>query len=409
MRRQGGALGWAGRAGKIGRGGRAGKIGRVDRVGSMLDDAAPAPVQAPLSAPPYQGPQRDTPSTPFHLYVAPGGSDSAAGSIGAPFKTIARAARAALPGTTIHVAAGDYAGGIKTSASGSAEARIYYVSSTRWGARIVPPATSRSDVAWDNRGSYVDIVGFRVDGRGARAGAAWTHGIYNGGSYAMIRHNWVHDIAGTAACTSGGGSAIGVDSYYRGIGSAVIGNLVHDIGPPGCRFVHGIYISTSGTVLNNVVYRVAAAAIHLWHDARNVIVANNTVVASSTGIVVGGGDFYHTLGPNNHTVVANNIVYDNQMGIVEQGQTGAGNRYLNNQVFQNAMYNFRLKRGMAHSGTVCAAPRFVAYTRSGTPDLRLDGAAQYAAKGAPGYAPPDDFDGKARKGADGPDIGAFQY
>jgi hypothetical protein len=132
----------------------------------------------------------------------------------------------------------------------------------------------------------------------------------------------VHDIATAVRCTSGGGSGIGVDSYYKGKDSEVIGNRVHDIGPPGCRWMQGIYVNTPATVRDNVVYRVAEAGIHLWHDANRVLVVNNTVVASNTGIVVGGGDFYHTQGPNDHTQVLNNIVFDNRYGILEQGKTG---------------------------------------------------------------------------------------
>ena len=111
--------------------------------------------------------------------------------------------------------------------------------------------------AWDNRGNYIDIVGFDVDGSATQSGKPWTHGIYTGGSYSVIRNNHIHHIATRVACTSAGGSAIGVDSYYNGVQSDVVSNLVHDIGPAGCRYVQGIYISTSGTVKNNVVYRVA--------------------------------------------------------------------------------------------------------------------------------------------------------
>lgn len=67
--------------------------------------------------------------------------------------------------------------------------------------------------------------------------------------------------------------------------------------------------------MNNVVYRVAETGIHLWHDARNVIITNNTVTTSNTGIVVGGGNFYFVSGPNDHTAVYSNIVYDNKMAI----------------------------------------------------------------------------------------------
>jgi hypothetical protein len=191
--------------------------------------------------------------------------------------------------------------------------------------------------------------------------------------------------------------------------SDIVGNLVHDIGPVGCRFIQGIYVSTSGTVKNNIVYRIGEAAIHLWHDATNVIITNNTVTASHTGIIVGGGDFYHTSGPNNNTIVSNNIVYDNAMGISEQGATGTANRYTNNLVYQNSTYNYSLKNGLTHTGTISAAPGFVSYTRTGTPDLHIMSTSPAVGKGTATNAHPTDFDGKPRNSATGFDIGAYQH
>jgi hypothetical protein len=349
-----------------------------------------------------------------HLYVAPAGKDTNIGSETAPFLTIARAAQAATPGTIVHVAPGDYEGGIKTQTSGSITpgGRITYQSTERWGAKIVPPADparATTDVAWDNRGNYVDIVGFEIDGSRYQGGIKWTTGIYSGGSYDTIRHNHVHHIATDVACTSAGGSGIGVDSYYRGIMSDVIGNSVHDIGPAGCRFVQGIYFNTPGTVRNNIVYRVAAAGIHLWHDASNVVIVNNTVAGSNTGIVVGGGDYYYTKGPNDHTYVFNNIVFDNKMGIFEQGATGKNNRYRNNLVFQNKVVDWRLLNGLEHQGTVTEAPAFVAYSRSGTPDFRLAANSPAIGKGLVAQADPVDFHGKPRTAQTGVDLGALQH
>ncbi|WP_313172484.1 DUF1565 domain-containing protein, partial [Massilia oculi] len=100
------------------------------------------------------------PTTPNNFYVSPTGSDTAAGTKAAPFKTLARAAKAATKaGTTVFVAPGTYAGGIRTTASGTASSRIYWVSTTKWGAKIVPPANSTNKTAWDNRGNYVSIIG----------------------------------------------------------------------------------------------------------------------------------------------------------------------------------------------------------------------------------------------------------
>ena len=370
---------------------------------------AAAPQEAAALAPTTATPQLAIPATTYKLYVAPNGNDSAAGTASAPFKTLARAARSTRAGTTVYVAPGTYDGGVKTTVHGTAGARIYYVSTTKWGAKIVPPASSANKVAWDNRGSYVDIIGFQVDGTTPQAGTRWASGIYNGGSYDMIRENWVHHIAHNVACTSAGGSAIGVDSYYNGVKTDVIGNLVHDIGPAGCRYVQGIYISTSGTVKNNVVYRVAEGAIHLWHDANNVIITNNTVAASNTGIIVGGGDFYHTSGPSDYNAVYNNIVYDNKMGISEQGKTGRNNTYRNNLVFQNSTYNWKLNNGLTHSATITSSPLLVAYSRTGTPNLKLSTSSPAIGRGTSAQALAYDFLERPRNTSTGFDVGAYQH
>lgn len=342
------------------------------------------------------------------LYVSPKGLDSNPGTSDRPFRSLARAARAVTAGTTVYVAPGEYSGGIRTNASGRADARITYVSTTKWGARIVPPQNSQTKVAWDNRGDYVDVVGFEIDGRIYREGVRWTHGIYNGGSYDSIRNNYVHHIARNVTCTPGGGAAIGIDSYYRGVRSDAISNLVHDIGPAGCPYIQGIYFSTSGSVKNNVIYRVAEAGIHLWHDANNVVITNNTVTASNTGIIVGGGNFYHTKGPNDHTLVYSNIVYDNKMGISEQGRTGANNSYRNNLVYRNELFNWSLKNGLTHSGTVSSPPLFVGEDAS-VPNLKPSRSSPAVGQALPTHAASTDFEGRSRNSRTGYDIGAYQH
>ena len=306
-----------------------------------------------------------------HLHVAPNGSDSNPGTRAEPFRTLARAAQVVTPGTTVHVAPGIYSGGVRTTASGTLEARIIFQSTERWGAKIVPPLDARQSAAWDNRGNYVDIIGFEIDGTQYQSGMKWLSGIYNGGSHNGVHGNRIHHIGNDVPCEPKGGSGIGIDSYYKGVDVAVTGNHVHDIGPPGCRHMHGIHVSTTASVRGNVVYRVSGAGIHLWHDANRVTVRGNTVAASGTGIVVGGGDFYHSKGPNDHTHVSNNIVYDNDNGILEQGAIGRHNSFRNNLVYQNAGDDWKLSPGREHVGSISAPPQFVEYSASGTPDFRL--------------------------------------
>jgi len=349
------------------------------------------------------------PTTPNNFYVSPTGSDTAAGTKAAPFKTLARAAKAVTKaGTTVFVAPGTYAGGFKTTANGTAANRIYWVSTTKWGARIVPPASSTNNSAWDNRGHYVSIIGFDVDGSKLGSGTKWVHGIYTGGSYNVIEGNRVHHMATTIPCNSAGGSAIGVDSYYKGVKGDVIGNVVHDIGPAGCTYVQGIYHSTSGTIKNNIVYRVGSAAIHLWHDATDIQIVNNTVSSSVFGIIVGGGDFYFTKAGANNVHVHNNIVYDNKYGISEQGTTGKGNTYKNNLVTKNTTYNFQLRNSLTHTGTISSEPLFAGYSRTAAlPNYKLSTSSPAIGRGLATYAPKDDIDGKARGSAI--DLGAYQH
>lgn len=368
-------------------------------------DAADAQAGEPAGT----NPAAQADQTATVLYVAQTGVDSNPGTEQRPFRSIIRAARATRPGSKVLVAPGVYEGGFRTTVSGTAHARIVFLSTSKWGARIIPPEYSPNKTAWDNRGSHVDIVGFELDGSKYQGGKKWVQGIYSGGSYVSIRNNHVHHIGQDAGCTRAGGAAIGVDSFYHGVRADVIANLVHDIGPAGCRFVQGIYVSTSGRIKNNVIYRVAEGGIHLWHDASNVIITNNTVTQSNTGIIIGGGNYYYSTGPNDNTVVYSNIVYDNRMGISEQGQTGRNNSYRNNLVFQNAVYDWRLKNGLTHTGTVSAAPLFVDSARSSNPTLKLSPVSPAVGRATPVYAESIDFAGRPRDAKAGYDIGALQH
>lgn len=322
-----------------------------------------------------------------HLYVAPSGSDSNPGTRDEPFRTLTRAAQAATPGTTVHVAPGTYFGGVRTATHGTAEARIVFESTERGGARLVPPLDSRQPAAWDNRANYLDIVGFEIDGGQYQSGMKWLSGIYNAGSHNGIHHNHIHHVGNDVPCEAKGGAGIGIDSYYKGNDAEVVGNHVHDIGPPECRYMHGIYVSTTASVRDNIIYRAAGAGIHLWHDASHVTIRGNTVAACGTGIVVGGGDFYHGKGPNDHTHTINNIVYDNGHGILEQGATGANISYRHNLVFQNAGGDWKLAAGRRHTGTVSAQPQFADYSRGiATPDFRLQPGSPAIGKGLPADA-----------------------
>ena len=107
-------------------------------------------------------------------YVATTGSDSNDGkSAGSAFLTIPHAASVAQPGDTVSVASGDYPGSFTITCSGTSGAPITIKSETKWGARIVVPASNAahqwgiivgSSGADGSVGAYVTLDGFDVDG-----------------------------------------------------------------------------------------------------------------------------------------------------------------------------------------------------------------------------------------------------
>ncbi len=342
-----------------------------------------------------------------HLYVEPGGSDDNAGTHHAPFRTIARAANAATPGTTVHVAPGIYRENIKTHVHGTAAARIRYVSDIKWAAKIIGTGT---EAMWANKGHYTDIIGFDISGSGRM-------GIANHASHTLVAGNYVHRLSISGGCTSGGGAGI-VNTNYDGSDGDIVGNVVHDIGVPGqCNQVQGLYSSNrGGRIVNNIVFRVSSYGIHLWHAADRVLIANNTVFANGAvgmgGGILLGAEAGQGAGVLSHTKVINNIVYDNPAASIREycytGQEciGPNNIVANNLVHRNGS-GISLRAGSA-IGTVTGDPQFLNYRPNGIGNYRLKRGSPAIGMGLRQCAPLIDIDNAARPRWLAPDLGAYQ-
>jgi hypothetical protein len=322
--------------------------------------------------------------------------------------TIARADSLAGPGTTIHVAPGVYqvsapssgSAGIKTNKSGTSSARIKFVSEVKWGAKIVMSGTG---IAWDSKGSYVDIDGFDITGSGRL-------GILAEGGNLTINNNFVHDLMISGGCNGSGGAAIDTAGP---LGNAVInGNVVRNIGerfvaPGNCNTVQGIYISNQNNIVtNNIVSGVAAVGIHQWHGATASTIVNNTVFHSKEGILIGQGDRGATSTGSQDNYVANNIVYDNKIyGIIEFGKVGGNNRYVTNLVHSSGT-NWKVK-GVV-SAPLSGDPLFVNYQADGSGNYRVQSNSPTIGAGASTYVVSTDIDGVSRQGEKS-DLGAYEY
>jgi parallel beta-helix repeat protein len=313
----------------------------------------------------------------------------------------------------VHVGPGNYSGAITTSTSGTATARIRFISDQQWGAVI---RASSVDIIWTNLGDYVDIEGFDIAGNDP----ATCNGIINYASYVRIIGNNVHDVGHDAtACTYGAG--IVNHQNDAGHDDDVIGNLVHDVGDfsKASSLQHGIYhANLRGHIWNNLVYRCAGWGIHLWHAANQVTISSNTVFNNNYGgILIGDGDDpggFPAGVVDDYTVVSNNIVYRNGLisgasgyGIEEYGATGTHNQYLNNLVYQNGPADWRLQNGITSVATISADPQFVSYQASGGGDYHLQPGSPGIATGTSVGAPTIDIAGSLRP-TSSPDIGVYQ-
>jgi hypothetical protein len=340
------------------------------------------------------------------IYVSPSGSDSNPGTQTRPVKTITRADALASAGSTIHVAAGTYYvsapskdnAGIITRKSGTASARIRFVSDVKWGAKIVVSGTG---ITWDSRGSYVDIDGFQITGSGR-------HGLLASGAYLTFKNNYIHDLTVSGGCNGSGGAAI---DTYGPVGNVVIDrNVVRNIGYRyigACNTIQGIYIANANNVVtNNIVSGVAMAGIQQWHGATASTIVNNTTFHNKIGILLGQGDAGTTTGSANN-YVANNIVYDNvAYGVIEMGKMGGNNRYANNLVARSGT-SWKVKGYV--TGSISSDPLFRNYLANGTGDYRVYSSSPAIDRGTSTKAPTIDFAGVARPRGAAVDVGAYEY
>jgi hypothetical protein len=344
-----------------------------------------------------------------HSYhVAPSGSDLGDGSPTRPWRSIQRAADAVKPGDSVNVLPGDYHESVSIRRGGTESARIRFVSTTRWGARI-----RYSGPGWhiiQVQASYVDVEGFDVSDPD-RTGASRVHqGIYVGRKSAdttgvRILGNHVHGVRAAGCEDTNGGAGINDTGLYN----AITNNYVHHIGlltDTGCNLVHGIYISDTGSrVENNIVHNNQGCGIHAYHQPRDAVIVNNLSFHNGTcGLVVGGAKGFMARG----ILVANNILYDNlRFGVYENG-SAVGNTFRNNLVFRNPT-NLGIGSASSVVGTLVADPRFVSYQPDGSGDYRLQASSPAIDAGSADRAPAIDFDRVARPQGAAVDMGPYEF
>lgn len=336
-----------------------------------------------------------------NYYVSINGADSAAGTQTAPWRTIAKGLLMVRPGDTLNVGPGSYGETVTANVDGTATARIRYVSTTKWGAKLKEFVLNRTD--------YTDLVGFDLDWGNnttpTNAGSC-RGGIYDdGGQHNKILNNRITSSQCSGIDTTGSTAA----GSYIGVDTEVTGNVIHHTGTS--TLTHGIYFAHPvGTIKNNIIYDVPGGyGIHLWHNPKDIVISSNLVFGGTVGsgaIVVGAGDF--TGAKVDNVLVANNIFRNNRICQYENGSTGTNIRWRNNVCFANTSNTDRIQTGNS-SGKLTSDPRHVNFQLNGTGDYHLAADSPAIDSGISEGAPTTDIAGATRPQGAGFDRGPYEF
>ncbi len=308
------------------------------------------------------------------LFVSTSGNDANAGTLAAPFRTLARAAVVAQPGDTVSVRGGVYNATTSISSKGTAAARIAFRSYP--GEKAILDGTglgSTTNVVNLSRTEYVDFVGFEVRNapyiginvRNARSTKVWANEVHHsvrdaiyvsadsmGGTvdaiiednvaYNNVLENTAHAMnggwAGTIVVSKTNGATVRNNTVYQNDGEAIIVNLTDNAVVTGNvlydNFSQGVYLDNARyvTVDSNLIY--CTGNTRYFRDGwpgQGIAIANET---------------YTLANPSSDNTITNNIVIGTRWGFYygnfESGGGLKSTRVTNNTFHRSAQEGIRI-------------------------------------------------------------------
>ena len=274
------------------------------------------------------------------FYVATSGSDSNAGTMLSPWKTIQHAADSVQAGDTVYVRAGTYNESVTIAVSGSATAGpvIFqnYPGETAIvdGTGLTPSSSSTQGLFNIEDESYVTIQGFTIQNYTTSNANASPAGIWvtGSGSYIQILNNTVTNITTTSEAQ---GNAFGIAVYGSEAPAAISyitisGNTVYNCKTGNSETVNVDGNVTNFTITSNTIHdndNIGIDAIGFegvspdsaYDYARNGEISGNTVYNITAINNPGEGNQYDADGiyvdGGSQIVIERNLVYDNDLNI----------------------------------------------------------------------------------------------
>jgi parallel beta-helix repeat protein len=252
--------------------------------------------------------------------ASPTGSDNAAGTADAPFRTAQVLVDALGAGQTGCLRAGTYNENLTIRQGGRAGAPVTLRSYPGERARVV----GRLWIA--RTAGYVTISSLDLDGKNP---AENLPSPTVNSSNATFTDNDVTNEH-TAICFN-----LGNSSYGRAVNTVIARNRIHDCGVlPAANHDHGIYVAEADNtqIIGNVIYDNADRGVQLYPNAQNTTIQGNVIDGNGVGVIF-SGDGGET--SNNNDVEFNVITNSNQRNNVESyypsgNPIGTGNVVRNN-------------------------------------------------------------------------------
>ncbi len=264
-------------------------------------------------------------STPnCSLVAGPAGSDSASGTVAAPFRTAQKLVDSLAPGQVGCLEGGTYREDVTVNAGGNAGAPVTLTSYPGQSAEIVGRF-------WiPQQSSYVTVTGLTLDG--VNSGNLPSPTVNS--DHATFSHDNVTDDH-TAICFVLG------SAWGRATNTVITDSRIHDCGVmPANNHEHGIYVddATNTTIDWNEIYNNADRGIQLYPDAMNTTIDHNAIVNNGEGIIFSGDDGTASDNANvyDNIISGAKIRYDVESWYPSGNPVGSGNTLHNNCIWGGA-------------------------------------------------------------------------
>lgn len=297
-----------------------------------------------------------------HRVASPSGSDSAAGTEGAPFRTFRKLISVLQPGQYGCLRGGTYDEDPTIRVSGTPAAPITITSYPgEW-------ATLYGRLSVEDQVTRVIVQHLTLDGAGAPndGSSKLPSPTVHGDNVAFVSNEVTNRH--TAICF-----AVGNEDHGRAYNVDIVGNRIHDCGVlPPTNHQHGIYLHSPccARVTDNWIHDNADTGLNLFPDADGNYFARNVVYGNGDNVSFAGRSKNGVCSSSDDNVFENNVlshprVRKNITSWSPCGRHGTGNVFRRNCIYPAT---FEGPEGYSLQNNLYVDPQYV---NAGAADFRL--------------------------------------